>query len=100
MCRNLSNVSFSILVQVFYIIFFFFPSQAGRTKHIKLCKQTGNFGRSDITVFVCNECGYLAKSSRGLTQHKQQGSTCKDTTLSRTMSTMSKLELSLTTVSV
>ena len=70
--------------------------KAGRTKHLKVCKESGNFTRGDITVFTCNTCGYFAKSSRGLTQHKDHGANCHDRTVSRTMS---RLELSVTTVS-
>ena len=70
-----------------------FYRKAGRTKHIKACKGTGNFTRSDITAYICSDCGYIAKSSKGLTQHRQQGTNC----LERTRS-MSRLELSVTTV--
>ena len=71
--------------------------KAGRTKHLKICKETGNFERGDITAYCCKECGYVAKSARGLTQHKEQGTNCQDRTLSRTMS---RLELSLTNVCI
>ena len=53
----------------------------------------GNYERNDITAFVCPDCGYIAKSSRGLTQHRGQGSNCQERTFSKTMS---RLELSTT----
>ena len=63
---------------------------------MKVCKGTGNFSRTEMTVYVCNDCGYFAKSSGGLTQHKNRGTNCKNRTMSRTMS---RLELSVTNVS-
>ena len=75
----------------------------GRTKHMRLCKATGYFERGDINPFVCSLCGYVANSSRGLTQHQMQGNNCQDRMKSticqdRTKSTMSTLELTASAV--
>jgi len=70
-----------------------FQTKAGRTKHLKVCKEIGTYERSDIVAFVCPDCSYIAKSSRGLTQHRVQGSNCQERTFSKTMS---RLELSIT----
>jgi hypothetical protein len=70
-----------------------FYRKAGRTKHLKVCKEIGIYERNDIVAFVCSDCGYIAKSSRGLTQHRVQGSNCQERTFSKTMS---RLELSIT----
>ena len=68
---------------------------------MKVCKATGQFERGDINPFICTVCGYVAKSSRGLTQHKSKGTSCQDRTrLDKTKSTMSTLELTVTVVSI
>ena len=59
-------------------------SKSGRTRHLKICQKTGNFSRKDITVYTCH-CGYYCKSSGGLQQHQENGSNCRDRSLSKTM---------------
>ena len=105
MCRNLSNVrvfynflkvGFFAFMHIFLDEFDYlniFYRKAGRTKHLKVCKEIGTYERSDIVAFVCPDCSYIAKSSRGLTQHRVQGSNCQERTFSKTMS---RLELSIT----
>ena len=69
-----------------------FCRKAGKSKHIKICKASGHFERNDIQVFICKQCGMVAKSAGGLRQHMELSSTCKEKSLSR-------LELSVTNVS-
>ena len=69
-----------------------FLRKAGKSKHMKICKASGHFERNDIQVFICKQCGFVAKSAGGLRQHMEQSSTCKEKSLST-------LELSVTNVS-
>ena len=48
------------------------------------CQKTGNFTRKDITVYTCH-CGYYCKSNGGLQQHQENGTNCRDRSLSKTM---------------
>ena len=59
------------------------------------CQATGHFERADIVPHICSDCGYMANSKRGLTQHKKQGSKCQDRS-----KTMSRLQLTANNVNI
>ena len=62
-------------------------SKSGKSRHMLVCKKTGNFTRADITVYTCH-CGYYCKSSGGLQQHQELGKNCRDRTTSKSSSSM------------